>query len=175
MTYQPRFTIDPNVTVVGDEVLRTAWVTVDLGQTFTPLHGQAQSSYGLALALPASSTPARPAQARQMVRGSASGGPLEPFRKRSPRVPPSSIVLVGRGRIPRLPVLGPPARPISANDNPMPDRPVPAGKRRSLARQMFFLAILMATIAGAYLNGRQHGFQKVILVPEPLSLDSEIT
>jgi hypothetical protein len=42
-------------------------------------------------------------------------------------------------------------------------------------RDLFFLMILAATVAGAFWSGRVHGLQKVIVVPAPSSFDSVIT
>jgi hypothetical protein len=57
----------------------------------------------------------------------------------------------------------------SANDN------VAAGESRSVWRDLFFLMILAATVAGAFWSGRVHGLQKVIVVPAPSSFHSVIT
>jgi hypothetical protein len=57
----------------------------------------------------------------------------------------------------------------SANDN------VAAGESRSVWRDLFFLMILAATVAGAFWSGRVHGLQKVIVVPAPSSFYSVIT
>ena len=82
------------------------------------------------------------------------------------RVPAGAFVSVGRGAKPTGPV-----RPVGrrgvANDN---------GRGHSVWRDVFFLAILAATVAGAFWSGRVHGgVQRVIVVPGPSSFHSVVT
>ena len=42
-------------------------------------------------------------------------------------------------------------------------------------RDLFFLAALAATVAGAFWSGRVQGYQKVIVVPGPSSFYSVVT
>ncbi len=58
----------------------------------------------------------------------------------------------------------------SANDNN-----APTGDRRSVWRDLFFLMVLAATVAGAFWSGRVHGIQKVIVVPGPSTSSSVVT
>jgi hypothetical protein len=87
-------------------------------------------------------------------------------------VPASAFVSIGRlsGRV--LPggarLLG----SRGANDNFVAPAAL-AG--RSRWRDLFFLAVLAATVAGAFFSGRVHGFQRVIVVPSPSSFHSVVT
>jgi hypothetical protein len=58
----------------------------------------------------------------------------------------------------------------SANDND-----AKPGDTRSVVRDLIFLMILAATVAGAFWSGRMHGYQKVIVVPGPSSFHSQVT
>ena len=86
------------------------------------------------------------------------------------RVPADAFVSVGPAR-PRL--TGPKLiwsklRPVAtANDN--------TPGRRSVWRDVFFLALLFATVAGAFWSGRVQGTQRVIVVPAPSSFHSIMT
>ena len=86
------------------------------------------------------------------------------------RVPEAAFISVGRpaaGTVPRIPALRVKSR--FANDN------VAGAGPRSMWRDLFFLAVLAATLIGAFWSGRVHGVQKVIVVPEPSSLHSVVT
>ncbi len=86
------------------------------------------------------------------------------------RVPPDAFVSVGSARPGSTgPKLGwSRLRPAKgANDN------VP--EPRSPWRDVFFLALLFATVAGAFWSGRVQGLQRVIVVPAPSSFHSVVT
>ncbi|NNM73313.1 hypothetical protein [Enterovirga aerilata] len=87
------------------------------------------------------------------------------------RVPVSAFVSIGRRASSPVPShrAGRQVSGRSANDN------APAGERRSVWRDLFFLAVLFATVAGAFWSGRVHGLQKVIVVPGPSSFYSVVT
>lgn len=59
---------------------------------------------------------------------------------------------------------------VVANDNNATAAPA-----RSVWRDVFFLAVLAATVAAAFWSGRVHGLQKVIVVPGPSSFYSAVT
>lgn len=90
-------------------------------------------------------------------------------------VPVSAFVSIGRmagtaevsGTIPLRR-----ARSASANDNVAA---FGAASGKSIWRELFFLAVLVATLAGAFWTGRVHGFQKIIVVPGPSSFYSVVT
>jgi hypothetical protein len=84
------------------------------------------------------------------------------------RVPGSAFVSIGSRRRGGIPVY--PIRPLPrcfANDN--------APDKRALWRDLVFLMILAATVAGAFWSGRMHGYQKVIVVPAPSSFHTIVT
>lgn len=56
---------------------------------------------------------------------------------------------------------------LSANDN--------GRSKRSTWRDVFFLAILFATVATAFWGGRLHAYQRVIVVPQPTIAGGVIT
>jgi hypothetical protein len=60
----------------------------------------------------------------------------------------------------------------SANDNGSAGR---APARRSVWREVFFLLVLILTVAGAFWSGRLHASYKVIVVPGPSSFYSVVT
>lgn len=117
----------------------------------------------------------RPSAGRAGTLATPAAGPARSFpeagREARRSVPSSAFVSIGRRAGAFLPHMqsrkGTPGR--SANDN------VAAGERRSVWRDLFFLMILAATVAGAFWSGRVHGLQKVIVVPAPSSFDSVIT
>jgi hypothetical protein len=84
-------------------------------------------------------------------------------------IPVSAFVSIGRSS--NSPVARHRARGVRrfANDNHAKPH------QNSLWRDLFFLAILAATVFGAFWSGRVHGQQKVIVVPAPLSHNSVIT
>ena len=88
------------------------------------------------------------------------------------RVPASAFVSIGgRGRAPVPRYRARSRSPNrSANDNV-----AAPGHRRSVWRDLFFLAVLFATVVGAFWSGRMHGYQKVIVVPGPSSFYSQVT
>ena len=79
------------------------------------------------------------------------------------RVPAGAFVSVGR-RAGSVTTVG---RRGVANDN---------GRGHSVWRDVFFLAVLAATVVGAFWSGRlQGGVQRVIVVPGPSSFYSVVT
>lgn len=103
-----------------------------------------------------------------------------PFSRRTRRVPADALVGIGAGDLlpaPRRPALvSPPRRELLANDNARDGEPEPEPtKRRTTGRDILFLAILFATILGAFYGGRLHAYQKIIVVPAPSSAHSRVT
>jgi hypothetical protein len=80
-----------------------------------------------------------------------------------PQVPLDRIVVIGKGLPPGRTVGRRRVVPAIANDNKATVR-----KRPAVLRQAFFLALLGASLAGAFYNGRVHAMQKVIVIPEPM-------
>jgi hypothetical protein len=142
------------VAVVDDEVPNT-WQQLDLDFMLASLPRPSAGAAGT-LVTPAVSS----------VSHFHGGG-----RKPNPSVPGWAFVSIGRrgkASVPRVQSRrGAPGR--SANDN------VAAGESRSVWRDLFFLMVLAATVAGAFWSGRVHGLQKVIVVPAPSSFYSVIT
>lgn len=90
--------------------------------------------------------------------------------KRPARVPANALVPLQRAMPPSRLALAPP-RPIdSANDNAAK----PASDR-SVLREILFLGILVASLYGAFLAGRNSGVQRIIVVPGPTSFYSVVT
>lgn len=88
------------------------------------------------------------------------------------RVPQAVFVSIGRtssAAPASVPSAGRRVPGRSANDN------VASPGGRSVWRDLFFLAILFATVLGAFWSGRVHGLQKVIVVPESSSVRSVVT
>ena len=84
----------------------------------------------------------------------------------SGRVPPAAFVIVGR------PVTSTSTVLPTANDN----TPVRDARVRSSWRDLFFLALLAITIAGAFWSGKLHATQeRVIVVPGPSSHRNVVT
>ena len=102
-----------------------------------------------------------------------------------PAIPRDAFVVIGRNRslreqlFPRRARL---PRPVpktadgrgTANDNAEPAGPR-RGRVRGLARDIVFLAILAATLFGAYQTGRLATFQNVIVVPESALPSGRVT
>lgn len=96
--------------------------------------------------------------------------------RRPLQVPASALVPVGSlllGAPRPVPLLPPPSVPSIANDNAAPSR----GRERigKAVREALFLAMLAVTIAAAFYSGRQNGFQRVIVVPGPMSFYAEVS
>jgi hypothetical protein len=85
------------------------------------------------------------------------------LRRRVKRVPDEAFVTIGRAA----------AEPVTANDN-QPPRPSPARIRFAL-RDAVMLAMLAASLAGAYYSGRLHAAQNVIVVPTASTMRNMIT
>lgn len=150
------------VEALDREIVAGGWQEIDLARTLG-------LSCGPALA--AAATLSAPASAH-----------ILPFRARSvcltgtvarvipKKIPDAAFVSVGRpagATGPRVPALRVKSR--FANDN------VAGAGRRSVWRDLFFLAVLAATVVGAFWSGRVHGIQKVIVVPGPSSFYSVVT
>jgi hypothetical protein len=88
-------------------------------------------------------------------------GKLVPFRAapRLRRVPDEAFVVIGR------------TEPPIANDNASKPRTRP----RTALRDIVMLALLAATLAGAFYSGRLHAIQNVIVVPPPASERNALT
>lgn len=148
------------VSVVEGDLRETAWQRLDCLATLAALPSASRSG-------PASLTASATGTVRSFRQtGSALLDVLGPGKTK--RVPPEAFVTVGMGsgvarrrfttRLPR-----------SANDNAAPQR------KGGVWRDLFFLAVLAATVAGAFWSGRVHGLQKVIVVPGPSSFHSVVT
>ena len=90
------------------------------------------------------------------------------------QVPGSAFVSIGRTSGQATTTLAVPLRRVGsrgANDN----YAAPGGSTKTMWRDIFFLAVLVATVAVAFLSGRVHGYQKVIVVPGPSSFYSVVT
>lgn len=107
----------------------------------------------------------------------------------------AELVLAGQGRaiarratrIPAEAIVGLGAR-LSAAPRPEPSSALAAGTAggdsandnvarsvgRTLLREVFFLLVFGATLAGTYYLGRLHGMQNIIVVPEPGSRADKI-
>lgn len=136
------------------------WLTLDLAG-LPPAKGTALAVVPSAPVLaPVAPAPALPAvnAAQDNLKAAAS---VEPAAK--PQVPLDRIVVIGKGLPPGRTIGRRRVVPAIANDNKATAR-----KRPALLRQAFFLAILAASLAGAFYNGRVHAMQKVIVVPEPM-------
>lgn len=108
---------------------------------------------------------------------------LHAAARRLTAVPPEAFVVVGRpanGRqrvFPRRAIAGvvvPSSPGATANDN-IHETSSPPARARSIVRDMLFLAVLAATLFGAYHSGRMAAFQKVIVVPGPSMPGSVVT
>ena len=170
MTFHHRHSSRSGVPMVADDAPGTGWITLDLDRTFPAVAGTVPARFGVVQTGPWS---LRGIGSPWDIPGAISvaspgrGG----WARRVSRIPSTAIVPVGRRLL--SPVVARSVPASLANDNPPPG-PAAARARGSVARQMFFLAVLLATIAGAYLNGRQHGFRRVIMVPDPLSWNVSI-
>jgi hypothetical protein len=80
-----------------------------------------------------------------------------------PQVPLDRVFVIGKRLPPGRTVGRRRVVPAIANDNKVTVR-----KRPAVLRQAFFLALLGASLAGAFYNGRVHAMQKVIVIPEPM-------
>lgn len=94
--------------------------------------------------------------------------------RRATRIPAEAIVGLG-ARLSAAPRPEPspalaagPAGGDSANDN------VARSAGRTVLREVFFLLVFGATLAGTYYLGRLHGMQNIIVVPEPGSRADKI-
>ena len=152
------------VSVVDAEVRESSWQQLDLDLVLASLPRA-----------PGLSSARLSAQASGSVRsfpqmGAELAGSLK--QQVLKRVPASAIVSIARlgfGPVPRhrarMSLVS-----RSANDNEAAAR-----DRRSVWRDLFFLMVLAATVAGAFWSGRVHGIQKVIVVPGPSSFYSVVT
>lgn len=150
-----------SIAIVDRDVPETGWQQIDLARTLSGL--PASSSSGGAA--PASLTTS--ASASILSFPAATTALIGAFARAAfKKVPPTAFVSIGR----KGGALGPKRHPKSrsANDNV-------SAEQRSVWRDLFFLAILAATVAGAFWSGRVHGLQKVIVVPGPSSFHSVVT
>jgi hypothetical protein len=146
-------------------VLNGGWLTIDLAAL------PDSSAAKQAPPTPAVSVPALPAAARTQdnVKVEALAVPTAPPKA---QVPADSFVVIGSG-LPRQRSFG--RRrvvPPIANDNAVRAH---GKKGRSAVREVFFLALLAATVVGAFCSGRVHAMQKVIVIPEPTNPRSVLT
>lgn len=153
---------DRTVAVVDGEVPATGWHMVDLHRSLD--HGVG--------AIPDPSVPGRGAPPVWSVSTTVVSPVRLPIVSAG-SVPASAFVKVGRsGRFGKrgARVIRDAGR-ASANDNVAAANP----GGRSVWRDLLFLAILAATVIGAFWSGRVHGLQRVIVVPAPSSFHSVIT
>jgi hypothetical protein len=138
------------------------WLTLDLAGL--PLAkgkalAAATSAPVLAPVVPAPALPAiNPAQDNVKVETPV---PVEPSP--APQVPLDRIVVIGKGLPPGHSFGRRRVVPAIANDNKAAAR-----KGRTVLREVFFMAVLAAALAGAFYNGQVHAMQKVIVIPEPM-------
>lgn len=150
------------IAIIAPEVPDSGWQQIDLSRTLGALAGGRAglngpgrlSAFGSAsvVRFPAPTISLSGTATRELVK----------------RVPSAAFVSIGwrlGSAVPQLPAL----RSRFANDN------VSAGKERSVWRDLFFLVILAATVAGAFWSGRIQGYQKVIVVPEPSNIRHVMT
>ena len=151
-----------SIEIVDREVPESGWQQIDLARTLGGLPPAPATGGGPA---PASLTASASASilsfpaATTALNGAFTRAALK-------KVPPTAFVSIGRKGGTAAPKR--PARSRSANDNV-------SAEQRSVWRDLFFLAILAATVAGAFWSGRVHGLQKVIVVPGPSSFHSVVT
>ena len=152
------------VAVVDAEVRDNSWQQLDLDLMLASLPRAPGVSHGTLVAPVTGSVRSFPQAGAELA------GALKRHLLR--RVPASAIVSIGARATAPVPRhrarLGFFVR--SANDNK-----APAGERRGVLRDIFFLMILAATVAGAFWSGRVHAIQKVIVVPGPSSFYSVVT
>ena len=147
-----------DIAVIDGDVRESGWHQLDLDEILKPLP-KAQAAGPILLAAPG----VGPEERRPQIRAKLASA--------EKRVPASAFVSIGYRR--RAPVPGYPAnRTLSRSAN---DNHTPVGDRRSIWRDLFFLVVLGATVAGAFWSGRLHGYQKVIVVPGPSSFYSVVT
>ena len=151
-----------SVAVVDRQVPETGWQQIDLARTLGGLPPSPPSGRGAA---PGSMTAS--VSASILAFPGATTALIGAFARAAfKKVPSTAFVSIGR-------TAGAPApkrrvKSRSANDNM-------SAEQRSVWRDLFFLAILAATVAGAFWSGRVHGLQKVIVVPGPSSFYSVVT
>jgi hypothetical protein len=152
-----------SVVVLDRDVPASGWHEIDLAQTFR-LRGRAGAGSGAATLTAAASASILAFRAPAVcLIGTIA-------REITKRVPDDAFVSVGQSAgavVPRIPARSSSSR--VANDN------VAGGNARSVWRDLFFLAVLAATVVGAFWSGRVHGVQRVIVVPGPSSFHSVIT
>jgi hypothetical protein len=149
------------LTVDESRIQHRSWHVVDLGTL------RAQLARGTAQPLPVQATlgARRHGQPVSRAGSRATAAASIPIARRLKRVPDSAFVTIGRAE--RASSL-----PASANDNAAR----PSSKRiRFALRDAVMLAILAATVAGAFYSGRLHAAQTVIVVPGPSSARNAIT
>ena len=154
------------VAVVDEEISDRSWQQLDLGLTSLP-----RAAVPPAASL---SAPASGAVRSFSETGRALTEILQARARKS--VPTTAFVTIGQAgprRQPRLrpPPPSPPRRPVvrSANDN------TAGAEHRSVWRDLVFLLVLAATVAGAFWSGRVNGIQRVIVVPEAVTPNSVVT
>lgn len=105
----------------------------------------------------------------------ALSGQARDVPRRSLRVPLAAIVHVTAKAAPTevLRLAAPARRPDAAADAPVASPPR-RGRAALLLREAVTLALFVATLAGMYYLGRTHGFQNVIIVPEPWNRHSAL-
>ena len=96
-----------------------------------------------------------------------------PIARRATRIPADAVVPVRSGRPASTVLLLTGPTQATANDNASAKTTAPSF-RRAVYRQIFFLLVLAATLAGTFYIGRVNGFQKIIEVPEPAGRHSSI-
>lgn len=142
------------IEIIGPEVPDSGWQRIELAPTMGTLAGaRGDLNWPKRLSAVGSASVVRFPAPLISLSGTAT---QELVR----RVPNSAFVSIGwrlGSAVPRIPAL----RSRFANDN------VSTGRGRSMWRDLFFLAVLAATVAGAFWSGRIQGYQKVIVVPEP--------
>lgn len=148
----------PPIQVLEGGVPVLGWQEVDLARTLQGLRGDKTFSLGSRPVSVTAATPVAPLTSSVAIAN----------RDGANRVPSTAFVSIGQGARSLVPRISR-ATAVVANDNRA------GASTRSVWRDLFFLAILAATVIGAFWSGRLHGFQKVIVVPGPSSFHSTVT
>jgi hypothetical protein len=153
------------VAVVDGEVRDTTWQQLDLDLMLAALPRAPGAPPRVLTAAASGSVRSFPQMAAELA-------PLVGREPPPKRVPDRAFVSIGRRSTAPVPRhrAGNGILASSANDNQ-----VRSGDKRSMWRDLFFLAILAATVVGAFWSGRMQGYQKVIVVPGPSSFYSQVT
>jgi hypothetical protein len=161
MNYQRHFdeTHARSVRIVESEIASETWQRVDLEATLKRIRDSIGSRAPAHWRAAATTSACFPGRERDLI-----PQPTPPFGNGpGRRVPDSDIVVIGRAACAR-------EQAAKAGERTRGGRRV----RRNW-RNIFFLAVLAATLAGAYYSGRANAVQRVIVVPDVASRSHVIT